>query len=79
VGVRTCLHLLTIISSSNSCVSYSYLLDSIGFSHISYPTRSSVDKQENTNKEITSKACKTSIGNQSILDGLVLLGDGLVY
>ena len=38
----------------------------------------STNKRTQTRK-ITSKACKTNIGNQSILDGLVLLGDGLVY
>jgi hypothetical protein len=46
VGVRICLHSLTIVSSSDSCVTYSCLMDSIGFSHVFYPMRSSVDTQE---------------------------------
>jgi hypothetical protein len=40
----------------------------------------SIGKKTQTRK-VTSKACKTSISNQSeetILDGLVLLGDGLL-
>ena len=37
----------------------------------------STNKRTHTWK-ITSKACKTSIGKQTILDGLVLLGDGLL-
>ena len=37
----------------------------------------STNKRTQTRK-ITSKACKTSTDNQSILDGLVLLDDGLV-
>ena len=79
MGVRTCLHSQTITSSSDSYTSCSCLMGFIGFSHVFYPTQSSADKQEHANKEIASKACKTSIGNQSILDGLVLLDDGLVY
>jgi hypothetical protein len=77
VDVRTCLHSLTIISLSNSCVSYSCLLDSIEFHrllYIFYPTRSSIDKQEAQTRKITIKACKTRIGSQSILDGLALEG-----
>jgi hypothetical protein len=72
VGVRTCLHSLMIISSSNSCVSCSCLLDSIEFHrvlHVFYPTWSSVNKQDAQTRKITIKACKTRIGNQSILNG----------
>ena len=79
MGVRTCLHSLTIRSFFDSYVLCSCLLDFIGFSHIFYPTWCSVDKQENTNKENNKQGMQTSIGNQLTLVGLVLLDDGLVY
>jgi hypothetical protein len=46
MGVRTCLYSLMIISFSDSYVSCSCPLNSIGFSHVSYSMWSSVDKQE---------------------------------
>jgi hypothetical protein len=62
VGVRTCLRSLSIISLFRDPDSYEVLSGSL---RIFYHTQSSIDRQEIQTRKITSKACKTSIGNQS--------------
>jgi hypothetical protein len=69
VGVRTCLHLLTIITLSDPYVSCSCLLDSIGFRRVLSTSSilrglASTSNKTQTRK-ITGKTCKTSIANQS--------------
>ena len=78
MGVRTCLHSLTIISFSNSYVLIPVFWTPSGSLTSAILRGLALTNKRTQTRKIIGKACKTSIGNETILDGLVLSGDGLL-